>query len=52
MGPVANGRVEEEEEILNAFKTLRYIFYSFAKQLCVEREHQWESAEGSLEVCI
>ncbi len=34
MGPVANlnGRGEEEEENLSAFKTLRYIFDSFAKQ--------------------
>ncbi len=38
MGLVANGRVEEEEENLSAFKTLRYIFDSFAKQPCVERE--------------
>jgi hypothetical protein len=30
MGPVANGRGEEEEENLSAFKTLRYIFDSFA----------------------
>ncbi len=48
MGPVANGRGEEEEENLSAFKTLCYIFDSFAKQPCVEREHQWGSAEGSL----
>jgi hypothetical protein len=40
MGQVANGRGEEEEENLSAFKTLRYIFDSFAKQPCVEREHQ------------
>ncbi len=52
MGPVAIGGGEEEEENLSAFKTLRYIFDSFAKQPCVEREHQWGSAEGSLEVCI
>jgi hypothetical protein len=37
MGPVANGRGEEEEENLSAFKTLCYIFDSFAKQPCVER---------------
>ncbi len=52
MGPVANGRGEEEEKNLSAFKTLRYIFDSVAKQPCVEREHQWGSAEGSLEVYI
>jgi hypothetical protein len=52
MGQVANGRGEEEEENLSAFKTLRYIFESFAKQPCVEREHQWVSAEGSLELYI
>ena len=52
MGPVANSRGEEEEENLSAFKTMLYIFDSFAKQPCVEREHQWGSAEGSLEVCI
>ncbi len=51
MGSVANGRGEEEGN-LSAFKTLCNIFYSFAKQPCVEREHQWGSAEGSLEVCI
>ncbi len=52
MGPVANGRGDEEEENLSAFKSLRYIFDSFAKQPYVEREHKWGSAEGSLEVCI
>jgi hypothetical protein len=52
MGPLTNGRGEEEVENLSALKTLRYIFNSFAKQPCVEREHQWGSAEGSLEVCI
>ena len=52
MGPVANGRGEKEEENLSALKTLRNIFDSFAKQPCVEREHQWGTAEGSLEVCI
>jgi hypothetical protein len=50
MGPVADGRGEEEEN-LSAFKTLRYIFDSFAKQPCDEREHQWGSAEELLEVC-
>ncbi len=48
MGPVAGGRGEEEEENLRVFKTLGYIFDSFAKQPCDEREH---SAEGLLEVC-
>ena len=52
MGPVADGRGEEAEENLSSFKTMGYIFDSFAKQPCVEREHQWGSAEGSLEVCI
>ena len=55
MGPVANGRGGEEEENLRAIKTLRYIFDSFAQQSCDsdEREHQWGSAEGSLEVkCV
>ena len=52
MGPVADGRGEEAEENLSAFKTLDYIFDSFAKQPCVEKEHQWGSAEGSLEMCI
>ena len=37
MGPVADGRGEEAEENLSAFKTLCYIFDSFAKQPCVER---------------
>ncbi len=32
MGPVADGRGEEEEENLRAIKTLRYIFDAFAKQ--------------------
>ncbi len=49
---MANGRGEEEEENLNAFKTLRNILDLFAKQPCVERGNQWGSAEGSLEVCI
>ncbi len=52
MGLMANGRGEEEEEKLSTFKTLHNIFDSFAKQPCVEKEHQWWSAEGSLEVCI
>ncbi len=46
MGPVADGSGEEEEENLSAIKTLHYIFESFAKQPCNEREHQWGSAEG------
>jgi hypothetical protein len=37
MGPVADGRGEEAEENLSAFKTLGYIFDSFAKQPCVGR---------------
>ena len=34
---MANGRGEEEEENLSAFKTLCYRFDSFAKQPCVGR---------------
>jgi hypothetical protein len=51
MGPVANGRGGEEEKNLRAINMVHDIFNPFAKQPCYEREHQWGSAEGSLEVC-
>ena len=37
MGQVADGRREEAEENLSSFKTLGYIFDSFAKQPCIGR---------------
>ena len=51
MGPVANGRGEEEEENLRAIKTLCYIFDSFAKQPCIGRAPVGVAA-GSLEMDI
>jgi hypothetical protein len=40
MGQVADGRREEAEENLSSFKTMGYIFDSFAKHLALG-EHQW-----------
>jgi hypothetical protein len=51
MGPVADGRGEEAEENLSAFKTLGYIFDSFAKQPCIGRAPVGVAA-GSLEMDI
>ena len=49
MGPVADGRGEEAEENLSAFKTTGYIFDSFAKQPCIGRAPV-RVAAGSLEM--
>jgi hypothetical protein len=51
MGPVADGRREEAEENLSSFKTMGYIFDSFAKQPCIGRAPVGVAA-GSLEMDI
>ena len=52
MGPVADGRGEEAEENLSAFKTLGYIFDSFAKQPCIGRAPVGVSRRVSRDVFI
>ena len=52
MGPVAVGRGEEAEENLSSFKTLGYVFDSFAKQPCIGRAPVGVSSRVSRDVYI
>ena len=52
MGPVADGRGEEAEENLSSFKTLGYVFDSFAKQPCIGRAPVGVSSRVSRDVYI
>ena len=46
MGPVANGRIEEEEENLKAFKKLRYIFDSLLNNLVLRESTSGDQQKG------